>query len=89
MNVDYGRHVCGYWSRFLSSVNAMCRAGDELRVYDGRPNGEMVLATGSMERDNPADHLTMQARLPPNPASFDASRTPGHRPIPHLTQHSH
>ena len=38
------------------------RSGEELRIYDGRPNGEMVLATGTVERDNPADYLTMQAR---------------------------
>ena len=51
-----------------------CRAGDELRVYDGRPNGEMVLATGSIERDNPADHLIMQARTcwPASSAPSDA-----------------
>jgi hypothetical protein len=35
----------------------------------------MVLATGSMERDNPADHLTMQARLHPTPAPSDVSGT--------------
>ena len=40
------------------------RAGEELCVYDGRPNSEMVLATGTVERDNPADHLTMQACPP-------------------------
>ena len=31
-------------------------------MYDGRPSGELVLATGDLEADNPADHLTMQVR---------------------------
>lgn len=31
-----------------------------MRVYDGRPAGEMVLAAGSLEEDSPADHLTLE-----------------------------
>lgn len=31
-----------------------------MQLYDGRPNGEMVLATGTLDAENPADHLTMQ-----------------------------
>lgn len=37
--------------------------GDEVPVYDGRPNGEMLLATGTMEAGNPADCLYMEAGL--------------------------
>ena len=47
------------------------RAGEELCVYDGRPNSEMVLATGAVEPDNPADHLTMQAGPPKTCAHQD------------------
>jgi len=46
------------------SATPLRRAGEELCVFDGRPNSEMVLATGTVERDSPADHLTMQACPP-------------------------
>lgn len=32
-----------------------------MRLYDGRPSGEMVLACGSLEDGSPADHLTLEA----------------------------
>lgn len=37
-----------------------CRQGEAVRVYDGRPNGELVLATGALEDGNPADCQTVQ-----------------------------
>ena len=33
-------------------------------MLDGRPNGELLLATGAMEDDNPADCLIVQVRRP-------------------------
>ena len=38
-------------------------AGQEVQLYDGRPNGELLLATGQLEQGNPADCLTMPAAL--------------------------
>lgn len=32
-------------------------------MYDGRPNTEMFLATGTVEEDNLSDFLTVQASL--------------------------
>lgn len=29
-------------------------AGQEVSIYDGRPNGELLLATGTLEAGNPA-----------------------------------
>ena len=37
--------------------------GDPVKVYDGRPNGELYLATGWVERANPADFMTLNASL--------------------------
>ena len=37
--------------------------GQEVRVYDGRPSGEVLLATGSIELANPADCLMLPAAL--------------------------
>lgn len=34
-----------------------------MKLFDGRPNGELLLATGTMEPTNPADLLTMNASL--------------------------
>lgn len=31
-----------------------CSPGQEVSIYDGRPNGELLLATGEMEAGNPA-----------------------------------
>ena len=37
--------------------------GQEVRLYDGRPNGELLLGTGVVEAGNPADCLMMEAGL--------------------------
>ena len=39
--------------------------GQEVRLFDGRPSGEVFLATGSLEPSNPADCLTLPAALVP------------------------
>lgn len=41
----------------------LCRQGDQVQIYDGRPNTEMFLATGTVEEDNLSDFLTVQANL--------------------------
>ena len=40
-----------------------CRQGEQIAIYDGRPNTEMFLATGTLEENNLSDHLTVQASL--------------------------
>ena len=35
-----------------------------MAVRDGRPNGELLLATGAVEDDNPADCLVVQVCRP-------------------------
>ena len=40
-------------------------AGAPVSIYDGRPNGELVLATGTLEDGNPADCLTVRVGLVP------------------------
>ena len=40
-------------------------AGDRVKVYDGRPNGELFMATGYVERANPSDFMTLNASLIP------------------------
>lgn len=40
-------------------------AGDTISIYDGRPNGELLLATGALEDKNPADCLTVTVGLVP------------------------
>ena len=42
----------------------MRRRGEEVAVRDGRPNGELLLATGAMEDNNPADCLVVQVCRP-------------------------
>lgn len=37
--------------------------GDSVKVFDGRPNGELFMATGTVERANPSDFMTMNASL--------------------------
>lgn len=37
-----------------------CSEGDEVVLYDGRPNGELLMATGSVQAKNPADYLTIE-----------------------------
>lgn len=38
-------------------------SGDRVKVYDGRPNGELFMATGCVERANPSDFMTLNASL--------------------------
>lgn len=38
-------------------------AGDSVKVYDGRPNGELFMATGFVEPANPSDFMTLNASL--------------------------
>lgn len=47
----------------LTMVAWSCRQGDQIKIYDGRPNTEMFLATGTVEEDNLSDFLTVQANL--------------------------
>jgi hypothetical protein len=37
-----------------------CSGGDEVVLYDGRPNGELMMATGCVQAKNPADYLTIE-----------------------------
>ena len=39
------------------------RSGEQVKIYDGRPNTEMFLATGTLEENNLSDFLTVQANL--------------------------
>ena len=34
-----------------------------MQLFDGRPNGELLLATGAVERANPADFLLLEQGL--------------------------
>ena len=44
-------------------MSCIFREGDVVAVYDGRSNGELFLATGTVEDQNPADSLFMTAEL--------------------------
>jgi histone-lysine N-methyltransferase SETD3 len=48
--------------------------GQEVRLFDGRPNGELLLATGQLENANPADCLTMPAALVPADRLYELKR---------------
>lgn len=37
--------------------------GDEVAIYDPRPNGELCMSTGSVQAKNPSDFLTTEASL--------------------------
>ncbi|KAL3145868.1 hypothetical protein ABBQ38_015239 [Trebouxia sp. C0009 RCD-2024] len=39
------------------------RSGEQVKIYDGRPNTEMFLATGTVEENNLSDYLTVQVNL--------------------------
>lgn len=41
----------------------LCREGQEVLLNDGRPNAELLLATGSVQDNNLADCLLMDATL--------------------------
>ena len=47
---------------YLTSSISM-NAGDSVKVFDGRPNGEIYMATGTVERANPSDFMTLNASL--------------------------
>ena len=40
-----------------------CRPGESIAVFDGRPAGEVLLATGTVEEKPEADFLTVRATL--------------------------
>lgn len=41
----------------------LCSPGQEVALFDGRPNGELLLATGRVELANPADCLSLSTGL--------------------------
>lgn len=47
----------------VHTLLGICRAGEELAIFDGRPNGEVFLATGDFEDGNPVDCLFFEAGL--------------------------
>ena len=47
----------------LSVSDRCCRQGEQIAVYDGRPNTEIFLACGTVEENNLSDYLTVQANL--------------------------
>jgi hypothetical protein len=60
--------LCGSAGCLAHPRGAWCigrRRGEEVAIQDGRPNGELLLATGTLEDDNPADCLSVQARPQP------------------------
>lgn len=58
--------VCWYliWQSTKESYClCMNRAGEELCLFDGRPNGELLLSTGTTEDENPSDYLEFEVEL--------------------------
>ena len=51
-----------------------CRRGEAVTVFDGRPNSELILATGRVEDDSPADHLTVSVGLVPADRMFSTKK---------------
>ena len=45
-----------------------------MTVFDGRPNSELILATGRVEDDSPADHLTVSVGLVPADRMFSTKK---------------
>ena len=43
-------------------------------MFDGRPNSELILATGRVEDDSPADHLTVSVGLVPADRMFSTKK---------------
>lgn len=43
--------------------DSICREGQEVLLNDGRPNGELVLSTGSMQEASASDFLLFRAAL--------------------------
>ncbi len=61
-------HACGLRmpdaSAAASSIGqVLCRRGEAVTVFDGRPNSELILATGRVEEDSPSDYLTISVGL--------------------------
>ena len=48
--------------------------GEYVRVFDGRPNLELLLATGTVERDNPSDCVALEFELVPTDRLYSAKR---------------
>lgn len=51
------------------------RKGDTVAIDDGRPNGQLFLATGTLEDSNPADCLTLTASLVKSDRLFSAKKS--------------
>lgn len=47
----------------IVAASTSYEVGDEIKVYDGRSNGELLMATGAVEAYNPSDYLTLNASL--------------------------
>ena len=47
----------------IISQSVRCRRGEAVTVFDGRPNSELILATGRVEDDSPSDYLTISVGL--------------------------
>lgn len=58
----------------LSATRPYTR-GQEVRLYDGRPNGEILLATGRVEPTNPNDFLMLPAALVPADRLYSQKRS--------------
>lgn len=56
-------------------ANGELPAGTELAIFDDRPNGELLLSTGSVEPGNPCDFLTIGAKLVQADGLYSAKRT--------------
>lgn len=48
---------------FGLTLDLRCRRGEAVTVFDGRPNSELILATGLVEDDSAADYLTISVGL--------------------------
>jgi hypothetical protein len=55
--------VLEMWPSPLTDWLAGCRSGSEVLLYDPRPNGELLLATGAVPDTNPSDYLLWDASL--------------------------
>ncbi|CAL8465053.1 g4588 [Coccomyxa elongata] len=49
--------------RVIICATCPYRRGEPIAIYDGRPNGELLLATGRVEDDNASDCLTITVGL--------------------------
>lgn len=50
------------------------REGEELSLYDGKPNGERMLSTGCLEEGNPSDCLEVEVELVATDGLYRAKR---------------